>query len=127
MDDPSVSNQYQEPSESDMQDLIKQIPLENNLSQSLDPFVLQMSLQEFWNTFYDDSAPYFIHQYLVDQGDELLEETKWQDPDTLDKELSTIEWDYEMIAYRTFDAKVYVDGHPSADHVISHVSFLLLE
>ena len=94
-----------------MQYLIKRIPLENNLSQSLDPFVLQMSLQEFWNTFYDDSAPYFINKYLEQQGDELLEETKWQDPGTLDKEFSTDEWDYETIAYRTFDAKVYVDGN----------------
>ena len=36
-----------------------------------------MSLEEFWNAFYDDSAPIFVNQFLATQGDELLAESKW--------------------------------------------------
>ena len=71
-----------------------------------EPFVLQMSLQEFWNAFYDDYAPFFVNKMLESQGDELLEQTNWQDSSTLNKEFYTDDWDYELQAYRTFDAKV---------------------
>ena len=39
-----------------------------------------MSLVEFWNAFYDDSAPFFVSHILPENGDEILSETRWEDP-----------------------------------------------
>ena len=88
-----------------------------------------MNLEQFWNAFYDDSAPFFINKYNSSQGNELLGETKWMDPaiEEPEKEYLLEAWDYDTIAYRTFDTKIYLDGNPFADHCFSHVNMLLLQ
>ena len=118
---------YQEPSESDIINLVNRLPLERDMTIATEAFVLNMSLQEFWNAFYDDYAPFFINKFLESQGDELLEETKWQDADTLHKQFYSDSWDYDLKSYRTFDAKVYVDGNPFSDHLRSHINMLLYD
>ena len=45
--------------------------------QHIEPFILQMSLAQFWDAFYDDSAPFFVSDFLDEQGNELLEESIW--------------------------------------------------
>ena len=119
---------YQEPSESDLINMINRIPLESHMSVATEPFVLNMSLQEYWNCFYDDYAPFFVNKFLEDAGDELIgEATNWQDPSTLNKSFYTDRWGYDLKSYRTFDAKVYVDGNPLSDHMQSHINMLLLD
>lgn len=47
------------------------IKLEEGMIQHIQPIILDMSLEEFWNAFYDDSAPFFVSQILTAQGDEI--------------------------------------------------------
>ena len=86
-----------------------------------------MSLEEFWNAFYDDTAPIFVNKFLTTQGDELLAESKWQDPSNSEKDFLKGAWDYDTIAYRTYDTKMYVDDNPFSDHCFSRMNLLLLE
>ena len=118
---------YQEPSEADIINLVNQIPLESHMTVANHPFVLDMSLQEFWNAFYDDHAPFFVNQFIESQGGELVGETKWQDPTTRAKQFYPERWDYDLKSYRTFDAKVYVDGNPFTDKMHSRINMLLLD
>lgn len=118
---------YQEPSEAELINMINRIPLESGMTVATSPFVLNMSLQEFWNCFYDDYAPFFVNKFLEDTGDVLLGETNWQDASTLNKSFYTDRWGYDTKSYRTFDAKVYVDGNPFSDHLTSRINMLLLD
>ena len=44
-----------------------------------------------------------------------------------EKEFLLGDWDYDTIAYRTFDTKIFLDSNPFADHCFSHVNMLLLQ
>ena len=86
-----------------------------------------MSLLEFWNAFYDNSAPFFVSQILLESGDEILSETKWDDPINADKDFLLHAWDRDVISYRTYDSKLYISENPFSDHVFSLKNILLLE
>jgi len=107
--------------------MMHEIPLELGMKQHLQPFILNMSLEEFWNAFYDDSAPFFVSKVLLDEGDELLSETRWDDPANANKDYILHAWDKSVISYRTYDSKLYVDSNPFSDHVMSFKNILLLE
>ena len=66
------SNGYEEPSEEYLFNQIHRIPLESGMTQHLQPFILQMSLEQYWNAFYDNEAPFFINKMTEEQGNELL-------------------------------------------------------
>ena len=44
-----------------------------------------------------------------------------------DKDYLFGSWGYDTISYRTYDAKIYLDNNPIADHCLSHVNILLLK
>ena len=83
-----------------------------------------MSLENFWNCFYDNSAPFFVNKYLEEKGNDLLSQNTWRDPASIDRYIIN-GWGYNTVSYRNFVAKVYVDN-PFADYVFSHVNLLLL-
>ena len=83
-----------------------------------------MSLEDFWNCFYDNTAPFFVNKYLEEKGNDLISQITWRDASSVDKFIVN-GWGYDTISYRKFVAKVYVDN-PFADYVFSHVNLLLL-
>jgi len=86
-----------------------------------------MSLEEFWNAFYDDTAPFYVSQIIIDEGDEIISTTKWDDPHNSEKEWVQAIWERQATAYRTYDAKLHVDDNPFSDHCWSLKNILLLE
>ena len=86
-----------------------------------------MTLTEFWNAFYDDTAPFFVNKFLEDGGDELLGETLWHDPTTSDKDFVKSDDGKETLSYRTYDAKMKIEDNPFADECLSHMNMLLIE
>lgn len=82
-----------------------------------------MSLEQYWNAFYDNEAPFFINKMTEEQGNELLNQSNWMDPkrEEPDKDYLFGSWGYDTISYRTYDAKIFLDNNPIADHCISHV------
>ena len=86
-----------------------------------------MTLTEFWNAFYDDTAPFFVNKFTEDGGNELLEETLWHDPTTSDKDFVKSDNGKETISYRTYDVKMKIEDNPFADECFSHMNMLLIE
>ena len=57
---------FEEATDAQLLKQMNDIPLEENMIEHLQPIILDMSLEEFWNAFYDDSAPFFVSNVVVD-------------------------------------------------------------
>jgi len=87
-----------------------------------------MSLEEFWNCFYDDTAPFFIAQSVVDAGDTVETWSNWDDPANAGKEYLMSGWDKDTISWRNYNAHLHVSDNPfGANDVTELKNILLLE
>jgi len=71
---------YVEATDAELLRTMSEIDLEEGMTEHLQPIILNMSLEEFWNAFYDDSAPFFVAEIVADNGDQVNDFTYWQDP-----------------------------------------------
>ena len=68
---------YVEPSEEEMRALVDGMPLEKGWEQDLETLVIPLSLEEYWETFWADDAPYYLLSKPRDPDDVLLSNTDW--------------------------------------------------
>ena len=45
------------------------------------PYVLPLSLQEYWDSFYADDAQFFYDKTLAAKGEEVKSFTRWMEPE----------------------------------------------
>ena len=95
---------YVERSDAELLRSMNEIELEDGMSEHLQPIILNMSLEEFWNAFYDDSAPFFVADIVADNGDQVNGFTYWQEPPELD--YLTSAYKRPTVSWRKYDAKL---------------------
>ena len=107
-----------------MSAMLEAIPLESDSWQSsLDVVVVPMSLEQFWDAFWSDDAPYYLPARPRDEEDELLNYTNWGTPSPgFERELNK-----EVRKERIIDKNLRIRGNRFAKHVHSVQYISLVE
>ena len=68
-------------------------PIHEDFEEVLSPIIIPLSLDEFWNAFYADDAPFDIEEFqnINDEKDELINTTNWFAPNVTEFMTSTNE------------------------------------
>ena len=69
-----------EPSKSQLINMINRVPTEPDFVRYLDPIVLDMSLEQYWDCFYANNAMYYVSDIQKDPLDKFVSQTEWHDP-----------------------------------------------
>lgn len=111
-----------------MMSLLELRPASEGWNQSIDVFVLPLSLEQFWEAYWADDAPYFIPAFNKDSRDELISYSDWGMP-THGGEKITKEF---VGKQRTIERKVHGSSYLNHDHeseiisLVQHTSTTLI-
>ena len=107
-----------------MRALIEAVPLEGkDWEIDLDILVVPLSLEEYWETFWADDAPYYVPTKPRDPDDVLLSSTNWSTPSLGYEERSG----KPVLQERIYERTLVIRGNPLASQMHSTVYFSLLE
>ena len=77
----SQNSTYEEPSLQELVEMMGEIPLQGpGFIQDTETLVTTLSLEEFWNAYWADEAPYYVMSLNRDVEDYLLRSTVWGEP-----------------------------------------------
>lgn len=103
-----------------MYKLIESYPLEDDYKQVIKDVVMELSIEDTWEAFFADDAPYYFDVMIKYLGDEVHEVSKWID---VDDEKYSKAYGYDVEFMRMVKSRLKVEGVPFADHsdTVSHV------
>ena len=109
-------------SEHDLASMLQALPKEgSDWQQDLDVVVVPLSLDQFWDAFWSDDAPYYLPARPRDPEDKLLGYTSWGEPSA---GFETA-FGKPVIEERIFDQNLKIDSKfASQVHSVQHLSLV---
>ena len=72
---------FVEPSPDRLVDLMRRIPFEGDeWKQDLETLVVPLTLDQYWDAYWANEAPYYTERTIDEEEDILLRSTLWMDP-----------------------------------------------
>lgn len=120
-----TNSEYEEPDEDSLIEMMKTLPLEDvkdGWDQDMPILVLPLSLSLYMDTFWADSAPYYLPALLANEKDKVINWTTWTDPDDDDKE----SFGKDVLTTRKIEKKLHtsVTSRMCSANTIQHIAIL---
>ena len=106
--------------------MMEDLPMQGDgWEQDPEILVTTLSLEQYWDCFWSDNAPYYLQAVERDAEDEVLSSTTWGEP-TPGFE-TEVQYDVPVLQERRLDKLNRIRAAFAPDHGKEHIRFQLLE